>query len=519
MNKKIYLSVVAILAGMSAYAQSYYYKMDSTFSSDGIGYLRPAGGSANPYACKLNSDESVFLAGNVNGHTDFFLKLKSSGITDSLCGSYCISSTAPAGYPLDIHNLGGSRPGTYFAHTGMGGVVLKGSSKTVEMQVYDPNLVLVKGTCRYDDSTIIVCSDDFGSAVVASFRINAASGYAGASGVLTNCAYPHAGYVTKLNAIPSNRFKLTAIGRQTSGKIIVAGENTFNSSKDVFVARLNTNKLTLDSTFGVNGVVHISTGNDLTPGALIVGFNDDIYFNYAESGNVGYVSAFLPNGAVKTAFNSSSFNAKAPGVIKCYGLFRKFEMVDSMIIGANYGTYTGATTPLIQPGTCATAFSSKSGLPLNIFPAGSAPYGWTLNLADAGYISGHKDYQYVFTDISKNEEGNLLICGWRDSASVGFEGIAIKLMLKVGTLPTKIKEQSVKSDLRLYPNPATDFVKFELQDAGKASFYKIVAPDGRVLKNESCNTNQIDVRDLTPGMYFMYLYTADKEFVTRFSKL
>lgn len=81
-----------------------------------------------------------------------------------------------------------------------------------------------------------------------------------------------------------------------------------------------------------------------------------------------------------------------------------------------------------------------------------------------------------------------------------------------------ISTNPIKS-LKIYPNPATNFIKVELEDL---AFAEILIRDiqGRLIKSVQCeeNTQLVDVSVLKRGVYFLSLEINNKTLIKRFIK-
>jgi hypothetical protein len=77
------------------------------------------------------------------------------------------------------------------------------------------------------------------------------------------------------------------------------------------------------------------------------------------------------------------------------------------------------------------------------------------------------------------------------------------------------KSKAQKNDLsRIYPNPAHEFIRLELPDFGKQS-YKYMFRDisGRTSKRGWLDSLELQVSDLTPGSYFLFIEGESNYFV------
>jgi hypothetical protein len=66
-------------------------------------------------------------------------------------------------------------------------------------------------------------------------------------------------------------------------------------------------------------------------------------------------------------------------------------------------------------------------------------------------------------------------------------------------------QESEQTNLIFYPNPADETITIELKHAGKSNKVTILDLSGRLVIENSIilGKNEISVRDLTPGMYYI----------------
>ncbi|MBB5332801.1 SBBP repeat-containing protein [Chryseobacterium koreense] len=68
-------------------------------------------------------------------------------------------------------------------------------------------------------------------------------------------------------------------------------------------------------------------------------------------------------------------------------------------------------------------------------------------------------------------------------------------------------ENAIKSNLRIYPNPATDFLNIQNPGNLKISKAEILDLNGRLIKNTTIENTKISVEKLPKGMYFLKIIT------------
>ena len=73
-------------------------------------------------------------------------------------------------------------------------------------------------------------------------------------------------------------------------------------------------------------------------------------------------------------------------------------------------------------------------------------------------------------------------------------------------------------NLMAYPNPSVDFIQVKLASKAKNMTYKIVNAIGRVVQKGKLNSSNIDVTNLTTGMYFLEVNDGQKSLTTKLMK-
>ncbi|WP_435579357.1 T9SS type A sorting domain-containing protein [Gilvibacter sp.] len=72
-------------------------------------------------------------------------------------------------------------------------------------------------------------------------------------------------------------------------------------------------------------------------------------------------------------------------------------------------------------------------------------------------------------------------------------------------------------DTKLYPNPALDILQWSQKDTQTVNA-RVYTVDGRLLLSETVSSQQIDVSDLSAGIYLLELSSSDGKTVKRFIK-
>jgi len=123
---------------------------------------------------------------------------------------------------------------------------------------------------------------------------------------------------------------------------------------------------------------------------------------------------------------------------------------------------------------------------------------------DGGYLSAAKT---VNVDISAyaGQEVKLVFRHFNctDIFYIGIDDVL------VSSLALAVSD-SQKNQIKIYPNPTSDFVK--VANADKVNALRIFDMNGRLVKQTT--STEIDVRDLSAGQYMLNVHT-EKEIVSR----
>lgn len=84
-------------------------------------------------------------------------------------------------------------------------------------------------------------------------------------------------------------------------------------------------------------------------------------------------------------------------------------------------------------------------------------------------------------------------------------------------IATSLKEESSLGEIKIYPNPATEFLA--IQSKERILNYEIYDLSGRLVRQNMINNNQIPIQDLAKGFYYLKLELVEgREFITKFNK-
>ncbi|OQX77860.1 MAG: hypothetical protein B6D61_06540 [Bacteroidetes bacterium 4484_249] len=88
-------------------------------------------------------------------------------------------------------------------------------------------------------------------------------------------------------------------------------------------------------------------------------------------------------------------------------------------------------------------------------------------------------------------------------------------------MPFSTNENIFKANkIKLFPNPANDYVNIELFSKANISFIEIINLQGRIVKSQRVanNQNTVDVRDLSKGVYLIRMQTGEGVVMKKFIK-
>lgn len=92
---------------------------------------------------------------------------------------------------------------------------------------------------------------------------------------------------------------------------------------------------------------------------------------------------------------------------------------------------------------------------------------------------------------------------------VTFNNIAVH-----GTYDTLGVEQNTSLDYTVYPNPTSDLINIVGINSANAAHYKLFTIDGKLIKNGTVNNAQIDLSELSKGLYLLQI-ESDGKFATQ----
>jgi len=112
-----------------------------------------------------------------------------------------------------------------------------------------------------------------------------------------------------------------------------------------------------------------------------------------------------------------------------------------------------------------------------------------------------------------------------DTVGMDSNGVMFKGSFKMVVIDSVLVglEEMQSSDFSIFPNPANQQILIsELKNIQAASTVKILDMQGRILQNDRLNTSsgnhQINIADLSPGIYFVKIENASQSIVKKFIK-
>jgi hypothetical protein len=493
--KKIYTALFALGLALGAEAQSSY-KLDSTFNSVGSKIYTTDFPNASIRGCFLNDNGTMLVAGRSSfnsTNTRYVASIDAAGgVTTSLCNGICTDSVG-ASYYNNVYKLGSNY---YIASSAYGGDAII-NNMVLDNQTYNKNDIKTLVSVQFDNTTIIEAES--GQGAIYAYKVNAAgSGYAGTSGIINGALYPHGGPIQPIPGSAVNGITINSIGVQANKSILIAGSMyDLNSSLDLpFIVRYKPNTLVMDSTFGTNGLVTLST----TQGEITnmeIDANDNIYAFYGYGANAKMV-ILNPNGSIKTT-------ASQGGIIP----------MPWTIYNA---TVTKQGTLLITldggPSDAKVFCLTLNGNPLNTFYNNSNELVFANVLPSFTYLT--------FANIASDVYGNLALHGYSENASSsGWKGTIVKLKTLNPVAPASISQGEFKNtNIDIYPNPASNSISFSLDKLADNAMASVYSMDGKWIASQSVKNNKtiVNVEELSKGIYMLQVKNGEQVFNSTFIK-
>ncbi|SCY03945.1 T9SS type A sorting domain-containing protein [Flavobacterium caeni] len=333
----------------------------------------------------------------------------------------------------------------------------------------------------------------------------------------------------------------------STGKILIAGRN-FSDINDVtshnyFLARLNSNG-SIDTTFGVGGYSTAGSGSvneEIT--ALKILADGKILAGGSSWGTPNHYTLlkYTINGALDTSFaNGGVYDGVLPegdGSIMALDTQSDGKILAGLADNLNYSdaNYKFIVMRFNANGTIDNAFGSGGRIDTDIegesrladikvlsnqkFLVSGTSYGDNSNFALAKYNSdGTPDTTFapdgiMITDFSGTNDklstslftadNRILTCGYTTDAIMNSFDHALAKFGTDGTLG--LVNPNKANTAGFYPNPADDKISFSTETQS-ASLFTL---EGKLVKSMSVTANQVNLSELSDGIYLLRYTTKD----------
>jgi uncharacterized delta-60 repeat protein len=276
---------------------------------------------------------------------------------------------------------------------------------------------------------------------------------------------------------------------KNDGKILIAGKVNFDqigtTISQSFLTQLNPNG-NIDSTFANNGL------GIYTPG---LGFQDMVLFNnkiitianvgtnlQGTSGDIG-VFRYNIDGSIDSTFGNNGSTSVIVNSYAEYGNALVVQPDGAILIGGSYFNFGGG--------------SVTDCLILRFLNDGSIDNSFGVNGAFTMGVSSGTD---AILDMKLSMDNNLVTCGYGHYFN-SFDFIVGKIILDISLTVNLMKAEI--NELRVYPNPANSFINIISTNA--YDICEFINMQGQCVKTVVVNEglHQINIEDLTAGIYLM----------------
>lgn len=285
---------------------------------------------------------------------------------------------------------------------------------------------------------------------------------------------------------------------QSDGSIIIGGFSMNSQSESSFAAiRLNSDGIR-DNFFGQNGRFLLSLGS---------------LHNEIDAVKVQKDNKILLAG--RTDFNSIVIRLTSGGLPD--ETFGSSGIAITDIAGTDDRYYDLALQPdgrALAAGWVFTDFGLTEHVVVRYTQNGEVDN--TFN-GNGKYITSLGDGGSWANQLIIQPDGMLLIGGQSSLVLQGYAHFALHRLAGVTTTTQNIPAP----EMSIYPNPATDLILLDLQDAGKLVTVSIFDQSGRLCSVSDLNgqNKKIDVSSLIPGFYFMKVVDGNHSRVVKIVRL
>lgn len=331
---------------------------------------------------------------------------------------------------------------------------------------------------------------------------------------------------------------------QPDGKILVCGNfTTYNGSGQVYITRLNSDG-TLDTGFSPGGVGFGAAGS--FPGIYSMALQPD--GNILVGGQFGTFNGIAKNRIARltttgaddpTFIVGSGFTGGTSTSVNSLALQSNGKIIAAGTFTAYAGNARNHITRINQDGSLdntfnvGTGFTGSSGsglLKITLQPDGKIIAGFhTLTAYNGNPVAsvcridttGSLDNSITF---SLSTYGNIYSIAVQPDNKIilggGFSFYGTSLMQRLvrlnGDLVTGIKPNELKTDMEVYPNPASEFVKVELPEFNQTHI-TITNSIGQTIYTASLTEEEtrIETRNFSKGLYLVKLQTKTSERIVK----
>lgn len=287
---------------------------------------------------------------------------------------------------------------------------------------------------------------------------------------------------------PGNESSIKSLDLLSNGKIIALGNRVSSGTQNIVLAQYNVDG-SLDSNFGVNGktetIVEPGVSDDarnikvLPNGKLLVQGIFNLFGSITEGGNM--LLQYNSDGNLDMSFGTS-------GLVINEGEY------------SGYGLATQVDGKIIVSGTVAGEFIVARYLP-------NGTYDDTFN-GDGKVITSILDNHVSFSStVLITDDNKIVASGFTNNGddSLGCVGL---IRIHPGTLDN---EEFTSGNLKLYPNPTTDYLYVNSE---VPVFYIIYSLTGIKVKHGHYESNEsgIVTTELQSGPYFLFLTNESGEY-------
>lgn len=302
-----------------------------------------------------------------------------------------------------------------------------------------------------------------------------------------------------------------AVAVQTDGKILVGGDfSSINGVTKYGVARLNANG-TLDTSFSTSldspGNRSISIQTD---GKIILG-----------DGIPGGVGRLNQNGSTDTTFNVGtgtpslvlSTSIQSDGKIIATGQFTNFNgVLVRGVVRLNTNGSVDTTfnhTGLTGSGAIFDSVIQNDG---KIILGGTfVPDSFTIRRIIRLNTDGNVDNTFVqgtgFNDplraLALQNDGKIIAGG----SFTLYNGVPKNYIARLNGAPLGVADFNHDIKINVYPNPANDYLKFNLPDGVNVSRFEVYNVLGKMIDSGTLSENVINLQGYIDGVYFLHLET------------